>query len=446
MNGAVPAAMPGAGLGELARAELRLVVRSGGFLLLAALVAVCAVLTQVTLRYAAPMVLSLGPTAYSYLRDLLDALLPIVVPPLVCAAALREHRLEMGDLLLSKPPSSERLYWGKLVGVSAAVALLLPVAALAALAAQAALFREVTVYAVLLAALRAAPPLLFSTLLSFALATFARSALVAGFAMALPIAVAAGSSYLIPVLQFTLTPYHLTWALLGLACAAGVAAWWQAGRQPERTLLRRVAPAAAALALALVAGASATAKWRGWTLDADPAMQRLGDRKLQNGPLPDTPMRTVDGGTLRLGAWTGKPLTVVLWSTDGADGASEAAALARACREGGEGRVELVTACVTEDPLRAGDVAAIAGLDGPVLWNPPPRFEMATGLAAALGIEQAPQRAIAAFLRGKDPVVGPSTVTEPPMQAGGAPPRRQWAHRLTQLGTAAFRRLAEEKH
>jgi hypothetical protein len=351
----------------------------------------------------------------------------------------------MEELFLSKPPSSERLLWSKFLGATAALMALILTTSIAALVTEAVLFRgEVAVLPTLVGGLRSVLPVLFMAGLSFALGMFFRTAMIAGLLVTLPIGVQAGKEYLIPLLQFLLTPYHLAYALLGLALMAAVAGWWEARREPERRLRSSWIAAAALLAISAFSGALSAHRWRGWTLDEDPALARLADWR-GKAPLPEMPLRTVRGDTLRLSAWRGKPIVLVFWSTDAEDSAVEVAALERAWRIAAPDRIGFASVCVTDDPIQARDLAAAAGLRGPVIWNPPPRFDQAVGLAAVFDLSAVPRAAVAGLIQRDGSVQKPAQpVSQPPQRLPGRPPHHDWERRLSELGVTAFRQLAEE--
>src|SRR5207247_6340260 len=120
-----------------------------------------------------------------------------LAPLLVCGAARREYRLGMAELILSKPPSSEVLIWGKFLGALAAVLLLIVAAVGGALLAEAFSFRgESALLPTVVGGLRVVLPALFVAGLSFALAIFARSAMVAALVIGLVVVISAGKAYL----------------------------------------------------------------------------------------------------------------------------------------------------------------------------------------------------------------------------------------------------------
>lgn len=440
-----PSPMPGAAVAELALAEFLMNIRSAGFRVFALVLAAFMVLAMVGTRYGNPMILRLGPHAEENVRALLEGVLLILAPFLICGAARRENRLGMDELVLSKPPSSEALFWGKFLGAAAALLCLIPITVLAALIAQAFLFRgTVAVGASIVGGLRVALPALFMAGVAFALATYLRSAMVAGLVIALPIGVLAGRSFLAPALQFTLTLYHLTCALLGLAIVALVAGWWESRREPERRVPPSWIAGAACLAAAVTLGTLTAHAWGGWSMETDPALTQLaelkGDKK---GPLPRMPLRTLSGETVRLSDWQGKPVVLVFWSPVGEGGASEAAILQQACRTAAGERVAFLSVCMTDDPPRARDIARAAGLREPVVWNPLPQFGMGVGLSALFNVSDPPRTAVAGLIRRDGRFArGTATVSSLPPDFKGRPPRRDWERRLHELGVQAFRELA----
>jgi peroxiredoxin len=369
-----------------------------------------------------------------------------LAPLLICGAARREHRLGMDELIVSKPPSSEAFMWAKFFGALAALLLLIPTTVLAVLVAQPFLFRgDVAVLPAVMGGLRVALPALFMAALSFTLAMFFRSAMVAGLVIALPIGIDLGKAYLVPALRFDLTPYHLAYSLFGLALVAAISGWWESRREPERRLPQSWLAGAALLAAAVGVGAVSARAWRGWTVDTDPALVRLEDWKGdKEGPLPDAPLRTISGGTLRLSRWRGKPVVLVFWSTEAEESAVEAAALERAWQAAAAERVGFASVCVTDDPYRARDIARAAGLKEPAIWNPPPEFEQAVGLAGVFNVSGVPPAAVAAVIQRDGTFLKQaSPVSQPPRIARGRPPRRDWERCLTEMGIAAFSQLAE---
>jgi hypothetical protein len=443
----------GATVWDLALAELRMNLRSAGWRVLALVLAASSVIAVTVVRYVPFVIVRVAPAAQDATRTILETLAPILVPPLICGVALRERRLEMDDLYLSKPPSSEALLWGKFLGALASLLFLLFIAALAVIAAQPFLFRgEIAVLPVFFGALRAAPPLIFAASLAFSLAVFARTTMVAAIASALPIALTVAAPFTVPALRFTLTPYHLTYALLGLACVGAVAGWWESRREPGRRVPLSWIAGSAALVVAVAAGAISVRQWRGWGFDADPALVRLAERKANTkGPLPTAPLRTIDGGSTTLFRWQGKPIVIVFWSTRLAAGAAEVATLERAWREvsggsatGGE-KVGFVSVCVTDDPARARDLARTAGMRVPAVWNPPAQFGEAIGLAGMFGVEDG-SRVVAGLVQ-HDGLFAKVTlpVSSGPQfgQERGPVPNRDWERRLYERALEAFRVLAE---
>jgi hypothetical protein len=434
-------------LKELGAAELRLNVRSAGLRIVTLVMVSCVAIGLVALRYAPDFSLRPGPLAAEWLRGLLSSLLLMLAPPLVCGAALREKRLGMDELVLSKPPSSRAYVWSRFAGATAAVMLVVPVCAVASMIGQAGLFKgEVAWLATLTAALRSLPPLLFVCALSYALALFAGSAMVAGLVIALPIGMGAGAAYLVPALKFTLTPYHLAYALLGLGIIAAIAGWWERGREPGIGPTARLLPVAACLVAAVAAGGWFAFQWQGLTLDPDARSAELADWTGKKVPLPDIPLKTLDGGTFHLGDWKGKQVVLVFWTDSAPNTAVEAAVMERAWRDTSPERVAFATACITEDPLHAADVARSAGLRGRAIWNPPARFDTHTGLAATFGIEGQQMVAQAALIPAEgDLTRGATLVTMPNMEAKRPPPpRKAWERRLHELAVQAFRTLDEQ--
>jgi hypothetical protein len=296
----------------------------------------------------------------------------------------------------------------------------------------------------LVGGLRVALPALFIAGVAYGLATFLRSAMVAGLVIALPIGILAGHSFLVPALQFTLTLYHLTYALLGLAVLAAVAGWWESRREPERRVPPSWIAGAAFLALAVGVGVATARSWRGWTMETDPVLLQVaewkGDKKQ---PLPRTPLRTLAGDTVRLSDWQGRPIVLVFWSTEGEGGAAEAAILQQACRAAAGEQVAFLSVCLTDDPPWGQDIARAAGLRGPVVWNPMPQFGAGVGLAALFDVTDPPRAAVAALIRPDGRFERRTApVSAPPLDARGRPPRRDWERRLHLLALEAFRALA----
>ena len=441
----------GPALWELALAEFRLNVRSAGLRVLVVLQALVTFLWVQGLRFLEPNLLHAGPVAGQGVRNTLESVLLLVGPLIVGGAAVREHRLEMDDLLLSKPPSSEAYIGGKFAGVFASLLVPILAAVLAAWAAQLLFYApDRALLPALLGGMRVIAPLLFLSGLSFLLTTFARSALAAGIVVGLHLGVlAAGSSgFLLPVARFTFTSFHLLYALVGLTLVVITVGGWERRRQSETRWPRSWALAPVLLVAALGLGLQAIVLWRGWTLSADPALDALATSGSKTAPpLPDIPLRTVSGSLYRLAQWKGRPVIVVFWSPEQGDSVSEVAALERAWRDTAANRMGFVSACVTDDPVRGADVARDGGLREPVLWNPPPQSEDGIGLAAAFGVKQKPFTAYAGVIRSSGAARAAAVpVSGFPFPTTGHPPHTEWEKRLYALGVEAFRQYAEREH
>jgi hypothetical protein len=291
-------------------------------------------------------------------------------------------------------------------------------------------------------------PLLFICGLSFCLALFFRTVMVAGLAIGLQLAIGLGAGFLVPALRYTLTPYHAAYALLGLALVAAIAGWWH--RERASRVLRPIwVLAAAGLGVALVSALWSIAAWRGWSTEPDPSLATLADWKgTKPGPLPDLTLPTLTGRKLPFRSLQGKPLIVAFWSTASARTAGQVAVLERAWRaSGAEARngTGFVSVCITDDPLRGQDLARAAGLTAPVLWNPPPQFDQATGLAGSFEIHDRPNTALAMVIRRDGSVPQyPMPVLQVPQPPPPNPPRGAWERELQEKAVRAFRRLGEE--
>jgi hypothetical protein len=224
-----------------------------------------------------------------------------------------------------------------------------------------------------------------------------------------------------------------------------MAGGWERRRQPERLVPASWIAAALCLVAAVGTVAAAARTWRGWTMEEDPTLLRLADWKpVKNGRLPATPLRTLLGATVRLSDWQGKPAVLVFWSPGGEGGAVEAAVLQRAWRTTARERVGFASVCLTDDPPRARDIARAAGLNGPVIWNPPAQFGQDVGLAALFNVSDPPRAAVAGIIsRDGSFNRGTTPVSAPPQIPRGRPPHRDWERRLYELGAQAFRQLAE---
>lgn len=447
MSAVASEARRGPGLWELGLVELRLCTRSAGYRFLALVMMAAAALTVVSVRYGQPLLLRAAPADAEGLRVILQTLLLLLAPLVACGAAIREQRLGMDELILSRPPSSEMLAWGKLLGITLSLALIVLLSVVAAWIAQALLCRPDYALAPLLTAgFRVIGPLLFITGLSFSLALFFRSPLVAGLAVVVQIGSMAVSDALVPVLRFTLTPYHLAYALLGVALAGLSIGGWQRRREPGVRVCPSLMVAAGCLLLALGSGGLAAARWHGFSLGPDPVQDDVSELGLGKRPrLPDIPLPTATGAALRLSQWAGKPVVLVFWSTEGPDGAVEAAALQRAWRATAADRVGFASVCVTDDPGEALDVARASGLRAPVIINPPPEMpDDSHGLAEAFGVNESPHQAVAGVIPRFGPFVGRAEpVSRFPPTAGTHPPHPAWEQRLAALGREAFPQLAE---
>lgn len=448
MTGATFVERRGAGFWELAGAEFVLNLRSAGWRVLCLLLGFSAVGGLAMVRYLDPGALRPAEIAGDVVRASLEGLLLFLAPALVCGAALRENRLEMDDLILSKPPSSETLVWGKFAGIAGALLLSIPLAVgIAAVGFTVLFWPALPSLGALLPAFRVALPLLFVCGLSFCLALFFRTVMVAGLAIGLQLAIGLGAGFMVPAMRYTLTPYHGAYALLGLTLVAAVAGWWH--RERASRILRPVwAMAAVGLVAALGSGLWSIAAWRGWSTEPDPALVSVVDWKgKDSGPLPDLALPTLAGGQLSLRSWQGKPLIVVFWSTASARTAGQAAVLERAWRASGaeaKDGTAFVSVCVTNDPHRGQDLARIAGLTAPALWNPPAQFDQPCGLAGSFEINHL-DTALAMVVR-KDGSVSqhPVPVLQVPQPAPRNPPRRAWEQQLQEKAVRVFRRLGEE--
>lgn len=439
----------GAGFWELAAAEFVLNVRSAGWRVLCFLLGLSAVGGLVQLRYFEPGALRPEAVAGDFVRGSLEGLLLFVAPMVVCGAALREHRLEMDDLILSKPPASETLVWGKFAGVVGALLLTLPiVVALAAVGYAALFWPRLPAPAALLPAFRVALPLLFICGLSFCLALFFRTVMVAGLAIGLHLALGIGVQYLVPAFRYTLTSYHIAYALLGLTLVTAVAGWWH--RERASRVLRPVwGLAGAGLAAALGSAFWNITAWNGWSVDPAPAFVALSEWKAKDpGPLPDLSIPTLTGSKVSLRNWQGKPLVIAFWSTAWPRTTGQVAVLERAWRAAGAGGKEtagFVSVCVTSDPQRGLDLARNAGLTTPILWNPPAQFGQGTGLAGSFDLNNDPDTALATVI-GKNGVKKHylSPVLQVPQPAPRNPPLREWERELEEKAVRVFRRLGQE--
>jgi hypothetical protein len=355
---------------------------------------------------------------------------------------VREQRLEMQELILSKPSSSAALIWGKFCGIFGALLALVGIGVLAAWAEQMLLFRpETSPLPALLGGIMVVPPLLFLAGLSFCLAVATGSSMLGVLVIALMLAIGMASPFLMPVVRFTLTPYHLPYALLGLSFVALTAGVWQCRRdigsgRPVSLLL-----SVGCLVAALITGIVAAGRSGGWGQGLDPQWARMAD--LNNRKpfvLPQRELPTLDNGSLRLSEWQGRPVILVFWSTSGG-GAVEAAALERAWRTSAPTRVRFVTVCETDEPAYGLNMARAVGLETPILWNPPGENDQPVGLKAAFDIKQGLQMAFAVLVTPEGQVVKApvSQLSFPPV---GKSPHHEWEPLLVQQATAAFRQLA----
>ncbi len=445
MSAPQPRAMAhtGAGLWTLVRTEFLLNVRGAGWLVMALLLSVVMAASVYLSRQLSPYMVAVAPQMAEQTRGVLETLLLAMTPLVVAGAALREHRFGMDELIQSKPPSSQALVWTKFAGIYLSLLALALVAACAAAATCAAIYwPDVPLAALLRAAARVALPMLFLAALSFALVTATGSALVAGLVVALHLGVGmAASAYLMPAVRYTLTPYHASYALIGLAIVGLVAGTWLRGRDTGVRVPASLVAAAACLIAGLASNAVAAGRWGGYSMEPPTPQVRPAERGKPSPDLLTARWTGMDGRPVSLAGSAGKPLLLVVWSESAADSASVAASVEEGWRAAGPGRVGFATVCLCGDAYRAADLAAAAGLREPVIFCPAGEADNPVGIVAALGMAQAPGAATGVLLDGGSSLVNP--MVQVPMHVASSAPHREWAARLRQMTTTAVRQLAE---
>jgi hypothetical protein len=153
------------------------------------------------------------------------------------------------------------------------------------------------------------PPLLFLSGLSFCLAVATGSSMLGVLVIALMLAIGMASPFLMPVVRFTLTPYHLAYALLGLACVALTAGAWQRRRDIGSGRPVSLPLAVCCLGAGLTCGTVAAEHSGGWGQGLDPKWARMADlNKPHSFHLPEMELPTLGNRTLRLSEWQGCPV------------------------------------------------------------------------------------------------------------------------------------------
>ena len=428
---------------ELFLVEWRLGLRTASFRGLTLFLIVVGVMNVVVLRFGFVAFLQTkGAIGVGFTQSVGNVLL-FLTPLLVCGVAVRDQRMGMSELVLSKPPSSEALAWSRFLGIYAVLITATAISAIAAWIAQAVLLRgEYAAAPLAIAVFRIVGPLLFLSGLSYAAGSFFRNVMVAGVLIAFQFALSAGASLLLPAMQFRAGQYQWAYGLVGLAVAAISIAGWERRRDTHTRIPASIAAAALALGVGVFSGGRAIAKWNGASLAPaavwDPITYLDKDRHLKR---TDDRLPTAGGEEVRLSRWPGKPIVAVVWSTGSAGSAAEAAPLERAWRETAADTVGYLSICRTDDPVLALDLGRAAGLKEPIVINPLPEADEAIGLDKSLGGFGG--GAAAAIIWPDGQVQRGVPVVRSPGKVDAPSPQRLWEAKLYETAKQAFPKIGE---